>query len=1017
MFGRASVAGEGLVVDSFTTRRSMLLLARVALSPRKEIARSEAADALWPEDFYDATRLRLRQELTRLRKALGPAADIVSTDTEWIRLDTSLLEIDTHEFEEAARLASKELDAGRREKHLRRVLEIGAAPLLEGGNEPWIMAERVRLRNVLYVCMVELSKLLHARLEDVEALAFAKKATHILPVHESAYLTAMEILVGQAKREEARGLFKGLQRAIQETGGRLSERAERAAKRILEPDRSEKSTSESPAIRFRTPHPAESIFGRETELTEIVERMRPVEGGARLATLLGPGGIGKTRLLLESAIRLKDDYEGRVSFVDLSEVDDIHLVSIAILGELRADVVPTEDPVGRLVEALPDAPVLLALDNLEQFGATARGFVRELLEARPGLRILSTSRAALNLACEYRLPIGPLQVPEEAASPEEAAQSPAMRFFLEAVGRNGHPVADKDLASVRSIVRRLEGVPLAIQLAAARLRTLAPGELEAQLQTNDDVLEVKRADVPARHQSIRNAVKGSFDSLEPDLRQTLAELSVFRGGWTLESARQVCGIDDPLTTMEALLDASLIYVAQEGRRMRFRMLEAIRTHARTRLDVDETLDLRRNHTEWVVRFCESVAREYMTSEELGLFDDVDTELDNVREALRFALDHDADMAFRLGASLAFFWRYRSNGFEAGRFYDELFSLYGDLPVTEASGKAAYGAALVVPLCARYDEMEVYEKARQLCSEAGLRSDEAKVTSLLAVGAQNRLLYADVDRLLAEAWLLLEGNEDRRDHAYVATMAGYCLCYQGRPEEALPMLREAVEEFSRAGESFYQCRARQLLGLAALELDRLDVARWALDGLLEIVVGARFLPMTTHTLGSVGRLALAEGRYEEAIRLFESSKTEWEARHIRYKIAEMRHWLGKVYVQQGDLDVAERYFRAAASLWLAAGTPVASGMAFAELAGILWARGEREDAARLFAVAEREVRSRGARVLRSEDMFLRCFRARIEEELGAIDPGTFSLEKAAMRYAAELMQETPVLEGKSSAPAR
>ncbi len=940
----------------------MYLLARTAIAYRKQITRADAADALWPDDFYDATRLRLRQELARLRRTLGSGRDLVKVNAEWIQVDTSDLVTDIDEFKDACRRAQSEPE--QRHEHLRKAVELGSEPFLEGADEDWILLERSSLQDLLYASYVGLAEELAARSEFEESLATSRLAIELRPTQEPARLVAVRTLQHLGRSQEAATCLEELERNARATGLGPS-------RKVSELRNSAPSAS-TPAVdilRFRIPQPVDPIFGRESELTETVQRLQPRPRERRLLTLLGPGGIGKTRLLQEAAQRLSTDYAGRAAYVDLSSVEDIQLVPLAILGELKADTGPSADPMKQLLGLLPKVPILLALDGLEQLGSSMGEWIRHLLESCPELRIVATSRTALNIPGEQRLTLGPLFVPGDHDSWEAASRTPAVRLFLDTASQHNVQLnaGQGEYDRILSIIRRLEGIPLSIQLAASRLRMLDLEQLDTLLERGLDVLENRRINAPARHQSIRRAIESSFSSLPSDIQRALASLSIFRGGWTLDSAKEVCGLEEPIQAMEVLLDASMAYVAHEGPRMRFAMLETIRTFARDSLGVQEMLTLQRRHADWVYSMAEKAYVEYVTQDDLKFFDILELEQDNVREALRFALDNDPDLAVKFGASLGFFWRYRSNGFEGRRFYQELFERHGDREADTLLARAAFGRAIIGVMFSEDDDAR-HREYEAICLKVGLPAEAAKMKVFQAINAQNAQLYDESAARFKEAAALLGEDPSPCDLAILQTWQAFCFYHQGLCEAAIPLLNSAVAAFDEAREVFHVTRSRCWLAMTALDLESFDVAKDALDGLMERVVRANFLPMVPIIHSAEGRLALGLGHLEDARRLFEKSLAAWRIRQVPFQSAHQQLLLGKTHLLLGDFEAGEESLRNAVREWWGAGYKLASALGLLYLGVAMRERGDERNSAMLHS-ALRFIHDSKARFSRTEQLFI------------------------------------------------
>jgi len=970
LFGKPCVIAGDRYIDGFATKRSAYLLARVAISRQRRMLRSELADILWPGDYFDATRLRLRQELTRLRKTLDEFSEIVSTQGDWVGVDTSRVNVDVEEFEIALRRSRSETEPARREEALRYVIQVSGRPFLEGSQEDWIEAERSRLNELRYAAMVDLAALLVKQTHLEEALLFARQAVNLLPARESAHLLVMQILGELGHMADALTQYQVLRRHVAEaSGGRLSDRAEQLAASLREPGVEEPLPLLIEPVWPGIPVAPEPIFGREEETGLIADRLDPQSGSARLVTLLGVGGIGKTHLLLHASRTLSHVYRGKVLFVDLTEIADSNLAPVAIRKAFGPNHRPSDDPVVSLLNSIPNEPFLLALDNLEQLGPSFAPVLRRLLAERPQLRILASSRTALNLSGEFRLVLSPLPLPPAAAGKEDSQASPAMQLFASTVeaGRVGTRINPADWPTISDIVRLLEGVPLALQLAASRFHMLgAQGLLKALTERAE--LTNSRQDAPTRHRTIRSAVSGSIDELHPELKRAMECLAMFRGGWTLEAAADVCESANAMRIMERLLDASLVYIASEGARIRFRMLESIRQYILSNLEQSEIVRLRGLHLNWIRAVAKGVANDIITLDGLARLDALEPETDNIREACNFALESSAEAAFELGANLAHFWVYRSTCFEANLFYFELFERYRDYEPSETVLRASYGQCVISLMLDLPEWRAMIERTLAIGIEINDVKWRVKTLVQLLNEAQNVMHYdrcRDYIRQMAE-FAAVHGHHD--DEGFVLRARGNFTYFQGDRESALADFREGLAWFEKRGCVFSIARMKLHISRAAMESGDYEEASRALKGLLQHVRETRFTLLDAAVCESEGRLQLRLGNLDAAMDYFNQSEAGWRQGFYRFQVAAQFNHRGRVYLAMGNLTEASRSFADAAEMWLAMNYPVAVSVALYGMSAVCLEWGRIDEAAKLFAAALQGIAMIGAKIVPFEQDF-------------------------------------------------
>lgn len=444
------------------------------------------------------------------------------------------------------------------------------------------------------------------------------------------------------------------------------------------------------------------FFGRDAELAALAGLLAPVgdadpqsgrgaradgpagpelstpnrQPSTRLVTLTGPGGTGKTRLALETARRLAEHYSGAVWFVPLGDTEGTERLLDAALAALRLPRAAQLEPLDQLVEALGQQPSLLVLDNFEQLVAGGAILVHELLVRMPSLQCLVTSRQRLDLAGEREFPVQPLPRPGGAGgwAPEQLLAFESVQLFVDRAQavKPDFQVTAANAAALAELCDRLEGIPLAVELAAARAQLLTPAQMRAQLSRRFDFLVSRRRDVPERHRTLRGALDWSYQLLSPELQRIFAHLSVFRGGWSLEAAEAVCLSDDPdrasssaidpLDLLAELRDGSLVLVdeAQEG--FRFRMLETLREYAAEKMAPEESQAVRRRHVAYYMTLAEAGNEALRGPQQAAWLERLDLELPNLRAALTATVEPgagpDPESALRLAGALWRFWSTR-----------------------------------------------------------------------------------------------------------------------------------------------------------------------------------------------------------------------------------------------------------------------------------------------------------------------------------------------------------------------
>ena len=515
----------------------------------------------------------------------------------------------------------------------------------------------------------------------------------------AAYRRARDTLVDELGLEVGSEL-RELERAILRPGPRAPARASTAAARLAAPGSDD---------RARRPR----ARGRRAR--------RALAGGARLITLSGPGGIGKTRLALEVAGRLAA--EGReVAFVDLSPLADADLVPQALADALGIREVGGSTLTERLAQALAPHALLLVIDNFEQVVAAAAD-VASLLRAAPRLAVVVTSREVLRLQGEHEYPVEPLE------------ESPAAELFLERARavRRGYEPGATDLQDIAELCRRLDGLPLALELAAARVKLLSPGELLERLDGRLDLLSRHSVDAPERHRTLRATLDWGFELLPDAERSLFCGLSVFAGGAALDAVGEVCAIPeaDVLDYVGSLLDKSLVRRHDvQGSAPRLLMLETVRDYAAEQLEASGAAEeARRRHAAWFVSLAERAEPELWGAGQLPWLERLTLEAENLRAALRFfAAEGAGEELLRLAAALRRFWAIRGHLAEGLDWLDRALDAGAEDDALELRGLS--GAVNLAQLRGDYQRARAYAERAVELGRAGADGRGLGVRSLI-----------------------------------------------------------------------------------------------------------------------------------------------------------------------------------------------------------------------------------------------------------------------------------------------
>ena len=632
-----------------------------------------------------------------------------------------------------------------------------------------------------------------------------------------------------------------------------------------------------PAIRSlespsNLPEELTTFVGRQSEVDEA----RRILATTRLLTLTGPGGTGKTRLAIRVAAGLGSTFDDGVFFVDLSSLTDPALVGATVARTLGLSEQPQRPIFELLKEHLEPRQLLLVLDNFEHL-LPAREVIQQLLAAAPRLKALVTSRSTLNLSGEQEFSVPPLTLPDPGAvgDLERASQYEAVALFIERAraARPAFSITNESAQAVAEICVRLDGLPLAIELAASRIRMLEPGEILARLEQRLPLLTTGASNLPERQRTLRGAIGWSYELLDPPQQLLFGRLAIFAGGCTLEAGEAICNPGgelglDTLDGMASLVDHSLVRRRAEAGETRFGMLETIREYARDRLEADRNpQQIGRRHILYFRDLAELGERHFLGPDQISWLDRFESEHDNVRAAVSRAVDTgQADEGLQLAAALWRFWFQRGYLREGRASLEKLLGLQPD-GVTAARAKA-FGAlgGLTYWLTDADATQFAYESASRLYRELGDREAEAEAMYNLAfVPVMRGDLNASRERF--EQSLVKARDTGRADLVAKNQLSlGIALREAGDPKAAMSMLEEAVSVFREADDRFQLAWG---LGEVATTHHALGQRPAAWKGFLEalgLFADATVLPGIGASLEIGSVFASAEGRHAEAVRL-------------------------------------------------------------------------------------------------------------------------------------------------------
>jgi predicted ATPase/class 3 adenylate cyclase len=691
-----------------------------------------------------------------------------------------------------------------------------------------------------------------------------------------------QVVVSQATADLASGSLR--------RGEQLIDLGLHQLKDLREPERvyqlaREGLESEFPPLRSaggrpnNLPSDVKTFVGRQHELEVLGELLRSPD--VRVVTLTGAGGSGKTRLALRAAESLLEPFRDGVFLVDLAPLADAQLVTGTIASVLGVPPTAGRDAIDSLVTHLSGKELLLVLDNFEHV-ATAAPDVAAIVASAAPVRMLVTSRTPLRIQGERELRVQPLPLPEADAPLQEVVRSPAVQLFVERAReiRGDFELTEDNADAVSEISRRVDGLPLAIELAASRTRLLSPRALLERLADRLALLTGGASDLPARQRTLRDTIGWSYDLLEEPERALLPRLGVFRGGCSLDAAESVCG-NDALPSLSALAEHSLLEVRwNELGEPRYELLETVAEFARQRLgESGEADDLARRHAAYFADLAEAAEPSLYSDARGPWLRRLAEDRDNIRAALAWSVEQDeAAVGLRILAALWLWWW---TAFTEGLAWaDRLLALPSGAEPTPARAGALFTAEICwagagdLPTIRRYTE-EAIAVSRSLGDDRWLALSQALGAGALAgltpsgefVGIEHSKGLARLRAVSEEAIEIGQRTGDPWVAAWTKMISGLIALLAGDPPTARMWASDAMAEFGELGDSWSRASASVSLAFALLQLGELEAAQEALDGSVPALVDVGDLKMASGCLIAHGLIARFSGAADEAERRY------------------------------------------------------------------------------------------------------------------------------------------------------
>ncbi len=960
------------------TRKVESLFAYLALHPEQH-PREKLAALLWGDSTDEQARHSLRTALATLRKSLGD--DVILADRETVQLNPDLpLWVDAREFQTD--------------------IDLYRGDLLVDFYDEWILPEREHYRALYHATLLQLVQQARSESYYVEAIDLACRVLASDRANEKAHQHLMFCFAAQGDRIAALKQYDECKKILRE-----ELKAEPSSETTALCDQIMAELTGAPsreAAMTNLPNPLTSFIGREKEIRELKELLATT----RLITLSGAGGCGKTRLALQVSADLTNAFSDGAWFVELAPLADPALVVQTIAATFGL-----QEGAGRSLETalkdyLREKNLLLILDNCEHLIATCAQFADMFLHMCPHLKILATSREALGVAGEtaYRVPSLAVPDPQRLPSLESLSQYDAVRLFIDrAISvQSTFSVNNHNAPAVAQICHRLGGIPLALELAAARVKIFSAEEIEARLDDRFRLLTGGSRMALPRQQTLRALIDWSFDLLSAPERVLLSRLSVFAGGWTFDAAEYVCADDvgakhasplqqvDILDLLSHLIDKSLVLAEEHDGATRYRMLETIRQYAREKLLESGELDsVQDRHLNFFLVLAEELEPQLRRERQQEYLDRLEREHDNLRTALEWSVRMHRDVQMlRLGVALYLFWRQRDFWSEARKWFKLMLALDAKPEHEVLRQKILVRAANTAIGPGDYESAKQWARAciesSQTNGERRLEAEAFMVLGVAVAWGQNE--YDEAQIHLEQALALFRQVDDQMGVADAFHWLGHMALEHSEYARARSFFQDSYARLNDFGDRVSLTLLLNDLGLVSYLQEDYAIARaYSEQGVaLCREIGSKFgMAMTLNRLGDLAR---CEGDYGRADTLYNDSLSLFKEMGYSSQTASAWHNIAHVRLSQGEGVQAAKLFHQALNEFREMGDKKGVTDCLTGLAGVAIQFGQPGKGARLLGASEMLKQELGATWWPANHIAYKGHLSRLHEQL---DDATFN----------------------------
>ncbi len=933
LFGRFEARLDGVPLGGFDYNKVRALLAYLAVEQRHPHTRAALCALLWPDLGENAARQNLSQALTRLRQLLGdkqaPVPYLLST-TDSVQLNpAAILEVDVIQF-------STRIAAAERHPHQGWHLCTPCATTLSGAvhtyqgdflanfylsdSEPfeeWALLLRQKLRSGMLSALERLMGYWEWRGSFTQAVEAAYRQIELEPFQDQPHRELMRLLALSGQQSAATRHFDHLSQMLESELNVEPETETIALSEQIRADSTHDTLRRMVPPLFRVPAAATAIVGREKDVLAISEKITGATQTplSRLVTITGAPGTGKTRLALEIAHRLRFDFQDGVHWIELAPLHDAANVPGAVANILGVTVQPRRALETVVCDHLASRHCLVVLDNFEHL-LDAAPFVALLLSSCPTLFLLITSRAPLRLRAEVQYTLEALGLPDPDATPDGIVATGAVQFFSQRA-RAIHPewrLTADEIPVVAALCRRMDGLPLAIELITPRLKSLSAAEILHDFESPLNAAPPGPRDMPARHRTLRNAIQWSYERLTHEEQTIFIHLGLFPGGCTPESAVAITGTSrSVLACLESLHDSSLLYTRREGTTTRFYQLETVREFARERLaEEGQATSAVERFIDYYVSLAEEAYIQLLGTHQATWSTRIAAEQENLRAALRLAHDtHRSEAGLRIATGTWRFWWQRGH-------------------LREALGWLETGVA-------HPDRAPAIIRTRAL-----------RAAGVLAMGLND---YSRAHLHLENALVVALDADAIYDHGSARTNLGMVLREQGHFEAACASLEQSAALMRTLEEPRAVKFPLIILASLYVRMGKIDEAAILYEECLRLNRELGDTEGTANALYGIGTIYHSRGDYERARQWCEQGLTLYQSLNHQFGLGWCYSVLGDISRDAGDEARALSEYGQSLTLWMQRGDSVNGAHVLKSIAGVWLQLGEAEKAAHLVGAAD------------------------------------------------------------------